>query len=290
MANNLELFKTYVPLIDEVYKTGSTTAALDSNTQMIKMAANGKDFLIPKYSVSGLGDYGRNGKGYPRGSVTMTFETKTPNFDRAISFGIEDQDNQETAGLAFGSLANEFMRGQAIPEIDAFRYATYSSNAGFNEEGALTTGDEALAAIRKIMVQMDNNEVPYEGRILRLTSQIKDLIDHLETYKKTDVMSRFTSVEVVPEARFYSAIKQYDGDADNKFGFEKAEAAKKIGFVILHPTALIQADKSVITKVFDPQTNQKDDSWLVFYHNYGICEALDNKKNGIGVHVIGAAA
>lgn len=290
MANSIELFKTYIPLVDEVYKYESKTATLDSNQGLVQMAANGKDFLIPKYGVTGLGDYGRNGKGYPLGSATLTFETKSPNFDRTAKFGIEEQDNTETVGLAFGQLAGTFMREQVTPEVDAFRFAKYTENAGFKVEKELATGEAALEAIRDIMVKMDNNEVPNEGRVLRITSALKDMIDHLDTYKRAVVMDNFASIETVPEARFYSAIEQYDGDADGKFGFAKTEGAKKIGFVIVHPTAIIQSAKSIITKVIDPQLNQTDDKWMFFYHNYGICEALDNKKNGIGVYLTGAAA
>ena len=287
MANSIELFKTYIPLIDEVYKLGSTTNTLDSNENLVKMAANGKEFLIPKYSTEGLGKYDRNGKGYPKGKVTLSYETKAPNFDRGTSFGVEDQDNVETTGLAFGALAGTFMREQVIPEVDAFRYATYCANAGFKEEGQLTTGEEALAAIRKIMTQMDDNEVPKEGRVLRITSSILDMIQHLETYKRTVVMDRFASIMTVPSSRFYSAIDQYDGfgDGDNKFGFAKATAGANLAFEIVHPSAIIQTNKSVITKVFTTQENQTDDNWLFYYHNYGICEVLDNKKNGIGAYV-----
>lgn len=289
MANNIELFKTYIPLVDEVYKYGSKTAMLDTNQEMVKMAANGKDFLIPKISTSGLGDYERNGKGYPLGSVTLGFETKSPNFDRASKFGVEDQDNTETVGLAFGQLAGTFMREQVVPEIDAFRFAKYTENAGFKLEKELTTGEAVLEAIRDIKVKMDDNEVPEEGRILRITSSLLEMIKSLDTYKSTQVMSSFASIETVPQARFYSAIKQYDGFDDAKFGFEKAEGAKQIGFAIIHPSALIQAEKSVIAKVIDPQFNQTDDKWMFFYHNYGICNVLDNKKNGIGVYLTGAA-
>lgn len=290
MANNIELFKTYIPLVDKVYKYGSKTATLDSNQGLVQMAANGKDFLIPKFKVTGLGDYGRNGNGYPLGSATLEFETRSPNFDRAAKFGIEDQDNKETVGLAFGQLAGTFMREQVTTEIDAFRFAKYTENAGFKVEKELTTGEAALEAIRDIMVKMDNNEVPNEGRVLRITSALKDMIDHLDTYKRAAVMEKFANIETVPQARFYSAIKQYDGFTDAKFGFEKAEGAKEIGFAIIHPSALIQTEKSVIAKVIDPERNQTDDKWMFFYHNYGICEVLDNKKNGIGVYLTGAAA
>ena len=290
MANNIELFKTYIPLIDEVYKNGATTAAFDSNQNMVKMAANGKDFMVPKYSTDGLGKYDRNGKGYPQGSVTLEFETKSPNFDRANKFGIEDQDNTETVGLAFGALAGTFMRTNVIPEVDAFRYAKYSDFAGIKDTSELKTGEDWLAAIRAQMVAMDDAEVPQENRHLRITAAGLDLIQHLDVTKRTVVMDKFASIVTVPSARFYSAITQYDGFTDGKFGYAKAEGALALNFVIVQPMSLIQADKSVITKVFTPQENQVDDKWMFFYHNYGICEKLDNKVKGIGANLAKATA
>ncbi len=287
MPNNIELFKVYIPLVDEVYKNESTTVEFDSNQALVKMAQNGKDFLVPKITTDGLGDYDRNGKGYPTGSVNLEFETKAPNFDRATRFGVEDQDNVETTGIAFGSVASTFMRNHVIPEVDAFRYATYASKAGIKHEGALSTGEEWLDAIRKVMVEMDDAEVPEEGRHLRITAHGLDLIQHLDITKRRDVMESFESIKKVPSARFFSAIKQKSGFDSEGFGYVKADNAKPLAFEIIHPSALIQAPKSVLTKVIDPQSNQTDDKWMFFYHNYGICEALDNKAKAIGVHING---
>ena len=62
MANNISLFKKYVPLLDEVYKNASLTSDLDSDETLAQAGANANEIIIPKISMDGLGDYDRNSK------------------------------------------------------------------------------------------------------------------------------------------------------------------------------------------------------------------------------------
>ena len=54
------------------------------------------------------------------------------NFDRARLFCVDTMDNEETAGLAFARLASEFIRTRVVPELDAFRLATYAGTSGIS--------------------------------------------------------------------------------------------------------------------------------------------------------------
>lgn len=48
MANNIELAKSYVPLMDEVYRNASVTADLDGNAELVRAGANANELVIPK--------------------------------------------------------------------------------------------------------------------------------------------------------------------------------------------------------------------------------------------------
>ena len=109
MANAIELAKSYVPKLDEVYKLAALTSVLDSDGAELKEGANAGEFIIPKMSMDGLGAYDRN-NGYAQGSVTMENETVKANFDRGRKFVVDVADDLETAGLAFGKLSAEFIR------------------------------------------------------------------------------------------------------------------------------------------------------------------------------------
>ena len=49
---------------------------------MVRAGCNAKEILIPKISVTGLGDYTRN-VGYKTGSITYEYETHGFGYDRA---------------------------------------------------------------------------------------------------------------------------------------------------------------------------------------------------------------
>ena len=99
-------------------------------------------WYIPKISMDGLADYSRNG-GYVQGNVEITNETVKFNYDRGRKFSVDAMDNEETAGLAFGKLASEFIRTKAVPEMDAVRFASYAAINGIGSKTETISGAEA---------------------------------------------------------------------------------------------------------------------------------------------------
>ena len=114
MANSITLFKKYIDKLDEVYKQASLTADLDADSTLVQAGANANEIIIPKMSMDGLGNYSRS-SGYAQGDVTLTNETVQFNYERGRKFGVDRQDNAETAGVAFGRLGAEFTRTKAVP-------------------------------------------------------------------------------------------------------------------------------------------------------------------------------
>ena len=162
MANSITLVKQFVKMLDEAYKLASLTSDLDGASELVRQGANANELIIPKLSMSGLGDYSRNG-GYVAGDVTLTNETVKCNFDRGRLFTVDALDNQESAYIAFGRLAGEFIRTKVVPELDAFRFATYSGITGISKVSAgasLSDGAAVIAALRAAITKMDEDEVP----------------------------------------------------------------------------------------------------------------------------------
>ena len=151
MANTITKFKKYVTLLDEVYKNAALTSVLDSDASLASAGANANEIVIPKISMDGLGDYDRN-SGYTNGSVTLTNETVQFNYERGRMFTVDAMDNEETAGLAYGKLASEFIRTQVAPEGDAFRFATYASVSGISKVAAGATLSTGADVIEKLVI------------------------------------------------------------------------------------------------------------------------------------------
>ena len=285
MPNNIELFKQYVPLLDEVYKLASLTSVLDGAAELARAGANANELIIPKMDMSGLADYSRN-SGYVDGEVTLTNESVKCNFDRGRMFTVATLDNAETAGIAYGRLASEFIRTKVVPELDAFRLAKYASVEGIGTAtGDLTTGANVITALRAAKNEMSEAEVPENERYLFITPTLYGMIQDLDSNKSKAAVEGFAGIIQVPQSRFYTAILQRTGAGDQAAGgYTKAEGAKDINFMIVHKPAVIQFQKHVAPKVITPDANQSSDGWKFGYRNVGIADAYENKVAGIYAH------
>lgn len=281
MANNIALFKQYTTLLDEVYKLSSLTSVLDGSPELVQQGANANELIIPKLSMQGLANYDRN-SGYVAGDVTMTNETVKCNFDRGRIFTVDTLDNEETAGLAYGRLASEFIRTQVTPELDAFRLAQYASTSGVGTaDGDLTTGAKALEALRVGINAMDEAEVPANERYLFITPTLYGMIQDLDTTKSKAALDGFASIIKVPQSRFYSAIEQKNSAEG---GYAKASGGVELNFEIIHRSAVIQFQKHIAPKVITPEANQTSDGWKFGYRNVGIADVYENKLAGVYVN------
>lgn len=286
MANSIQLSKVYTNLLDEVYNQNALTAVLESDASLARAGANANEIVIPKISMDGLADYSRN-SGYVNGDVNLTWETVKFNYERGRAFTVDDMDNEETQNLAFGRLAGEFIRTKVIPELDAFRFATYAATTGAGTAtGTLATGADVIAALRVATSAMDEAEVPMENRYLFITPTLYGLIQDMDSTKSREVLSRFADVKQVPQTRFYSAIELLNGktDGEEKGGYKKAEGATELNFEIIHKPATLQFTKHAVPKIISPAQNQDADAWKYGYRNYGLCDTYENKAAGIYIH------
>ena len=221
----------------------------------------------------------------------MTF-----NYDRGRAFTVDAMDNEETAGLAFGKLASEFIRTKVAPEMDAFRYATYAGMSGISKVSAgatLSTGDAVLTALVTAVNKLDEDEVPQENRLLKITPTLYNLINAVDTTKSKEILASFASITKVPQSRFYTAIDLYDGTTvtsgsdgvnEKPGGFVKASAGKDINFMIIHKPSLLQYTKHTVNKVVTPEENQTSDGYKFFFRAYGLADVYENKVAGIYLH------
>lgn len=286
MANLMELATSYVPVLDEIYKEASKTAILDGNAELVQAGANANELIIPMMTMDGLAEYSRN-SGYVSGDVSVTNQTKMCNFDRGRKFTVDAMDNAETAGIAFGQLAGEFIRTKVVPELDAFRFASYAGLEGVSLiAGDLANGEAVIAALRSAATKMDEDEVPMEERHLFITPTLYGAVQDLDTNKSREVLSRFETVTLVPQSRFVTAIEQLDGKSagEEMGGYKIASGAKSINFMVVHKSAVIQFSKHVAPKIIPPEINTDSDGWIYGYRQVGIAEGYKNKTAGICVH------
>lgn len=69
MANNIALAKTFVPILDEIYKLASLTSKLDGAAELARQGANANELIVPMLSIC------ISGKSWP-GASRNTLQTK----------------------------------------------------------------------------------------------------------------------------------------------------------------------------------------------------------------------
>lgn len=282
--NTIALAKKYVPILDEVYTAASLSAVLDGAADLAAEGANANELIVPTLTMQGLGAYSRN-DGYAAGDVTLTNQTVQCNFDRGRMFSVDNLDDAETAGVAFGRLAGEFIRTKVVPELDAFRFAQYAGTPNIGTAAAaLATGKEVVAALRAALNSMDAAEVPPEERYLFILPGLLGMVEDMDTTASRGVLANFAGIIKVPQNRFYTKITQRDGITEGQEAGGYANAGTKLNFMVVHKPAVMQFEKHIAPKIIAPEQNQTADAWKYGYRNVGIADVYANKAAGVYTH------
>lgn len=279
MANTIALRKFYSEALDEVYKLAALTTVLDGDNSLVKMGANANEILVPKMSMDGLADYGRN-TGYASGSVTFEYETKKIAYDRGRMFSVDALDAEEATPV-FSALSAEFVRTQVVPELDAYRLAAYATKAGTTVAAALSTGKAATEAIMTAKSKIKDSEATIATTYLFISPVIHDLIDNLDTTASRAALEGWAGVIDVPSGRFFKTLTLTAAG-----GFTGKTA---LNFLAVEKSAVIQFQKHTVNKIITPDQNQDADAWKFGYRTAGIAEVADNKVNGIYAHTAATA-
>ena len=291
IANSIGLASGYLPILDEIYKAESKSAILDTAQDRVRWSDEYRTFYLFETSMVGLGDYDRNG-GYVRGDVTATWQSYTPQYDRGRQFLVDAADNMESFNLAFGTLAGEFMRTKVVPETDAVRFAQYAYNAGTKVSATLSTSADMVAAIDVATETLDDKEVPYEGRILFVSPKGYRLLKGgITRYTMNDDRNVNYNVEfyndmrviTVPSGRFNTAVTLAQPSAhDGAGGYSLSGNA--INFMIIHPTAVMQAVKLATPRIFTPDVVQEANAWQYDFREYHGAWVKHMKADGVYCH------
>lgn len=288
MANSIEYAKRFMPIVDGIYKNTSLTQGMDAAVQPDFSGVD--EVRVMKVSTTGLGDYSRTA-GYPKGDVSVSWETLKLTEERGKEISIDRMDNEQTLGLAFGTVTGSFMKEHVIPELDAYRFAKYASSANISKAtaAALDKGS-ILSAIDEASRQMDADEVPMEGRRLYINSDLKPVLNQAVSRQWgsdngiTNQLSGYNGMPIVyvPASRFYTGITLNDGSTN--WGFTKGTGASNINFLMIYPQAILQVVKFSLPKIFTPDENQKTDSWLFQFREYHDAFVYENKAKGVYLH------
>lgn len=291
VSNSVTLAQKYIPRLDEVYKREALSAVLDtSNVEWV-----GADTIkIYKFSTVGMATYDRGG-GFVAGDTTGAWETFQLTIDRGRSYLLDYLDDEESMYMLVASQLSQTERVNVIPEIDAYTFATLAGKAGISAATPATIvvgTTDVPALIAAAEAKMDNDEVPYEGRILfvspdcynALKAKIERRIINSENNVNMNV-EYFDDMRIirVPQSRFNTAVTLNNSSTHNGAGGFTL-SGNAINFMIVHPSAVIKVMKHRIVRVFSPEQNPTADGYLINYRYSAGVFVPDNKVKGIYLH------
>ena len=207
-------------------------------------------------------------------------------------------DNDETLGMAMGTLVGEFIRTQVSPEVDAVTFAKLAGTSGISSANAdITVGTTDVPGLIQTAEQaMGDDEVPLEDRILFVSEKAyAGLKAKISRFVMNDDRGINTQVEMyddmrvirVPKGRFNTAVTLYDGvTAGQEAGgyIVPASTSYPINFMIVHRPAIVKVMKHVIPRIFSPEQNIEADAWRFNYRVYWDVFVEANKVKGIYMH------
>jgi hypothetical protein len=286
------LVTKFQPILDEIYKLNSLTARMDSLSKPIDFAG-ANTVKIFKTTMGGLGNFAR-GADYPAGEIAGSWEALTLAASRARQLKVARMDDEETLGMAFGTVAGEFLRTKVIPEVDAYRFAKYASTSSIGTTtGATLSSSTVLAALDVGKAAIRAAECPLNECLLFVSDVVQGYLEAAVTRMlgNDNTVNRLVTildsmpVITVPQTRFYTIIDLEAGATAAAAGhYSKNASGKDINFMIIHPPAVIQVKKQELTKIFSPDEVQNSDNWLFDYSIYHDAFVLDNKVSGVYLH------
>lgn len=287
--NNITLTDKFIAALDEVYSVESRTARLESDSIMVQRTADGKSWKIAKLLLQGAGTYSRT-TGFPKGAITLEWESFTFENDRGREFNVDAMDNQETLNLIVANILSQFLREEIVPEMDAIRFAKYYAQAGEKLEETITTPDAAATSLNASLEKMAANGVPAEGKFIYISNAFYSLL------RKSVVRTTFNNdgyintgirdwdgneLVAVPDSRFHTTLTLLDGTSEDQAQGGYTPTGVVMNYLIIDKRAVVQITKHQALRVFAPDVNQEMDAWKIQYRVYHDAWVLPQKKIGV---------
>ncbi|MGG4196114.1 capsid protein [Paenibacillus jamilae] len=286
--NYVDSFQT---VLEQKYSKELTSSAL--TTQNAKFVG-AKVIKIPRLTVGGYKDHNRSG-GWNRQAIDNDFELKQLTFDRDVEFYVDSMDVDETNQiLSAANTTNVFEEEQAIPELDKYRYSKIYSDyvaLGKKVDATAITAANALHIFDKFMEDMDEAEVPQEGRTLYVTPTVHTALKQSqEMQRQINVQANNGAVNrAVRSLDDVNLVKVPSSRMKTVFDFTNGAVpgvgAKQINMILIHPKAVLAPIKHSAIYLWEPGSHTGGDGYLYQNRRYTDLFLIERKADGIQINV-----
>ncbi|MBU9711068.1 capsid protein [Evansella tamaricis] len=259
---------------------------------------NAKTIQIPNITTGGFVDVDRDVvSGYTR-RFDNQWIPKTLEHDREFSTLADPMDVDETnMATTIANITRVFNDENKIPEMDKYMASKlYAEYTDFGQTAVTTeiTEANALGIFDDMMEEMDEAEVPQEGRILYVTPAIKKILKNAEKIQRTlEVKGEASNVnrnvrsldevtiKAVPSSRMKTLYDFTDGAVPD-------ESGGQINMLLIHPLSVIAPQKYEFVSLDEPSA-KTGGKYLYYERKYWDAFLIEPKVKGVKFHITPAA-
>lgn len=255
---------------------------------------NAKTIEIPSISTTGRVDSDRDTIATAQRNYDNAWETKTLSNQRKWSTLVHPMDiDQTNLVTTIANITKVFNEEQKFPEMDAYCvskiYQDWVALGNTPDDTALTSST-VLEVFDKLMLNMDNQRVPVQGRILYCTNETKYLLKSAQQVVRNlnaedrnaninRVVDRLDEVEVIGVAAPLMKTKY-----NFTQGWRPALSADQINMMLIHPTAVITPVSYTFSKLDEPAAGSEG-KYIYFEESFEDVFILNKKAGAIQFNI-----
>lgn len=255
---------------------------------------NAKTIEIPSISTTGRVDSDRDTIATAQRNYDNAWETKTLSNQRKWSTLVHPMDvDQTNLVTTIQNITRVFNDEQKFPEMDAYTvskiYQDWVALGKVADETVLTTST-VLSVFDTLMLNMDNDRVPVQGRILYCTNEVKYLLKEAQQMARNfnvqqnnreinRIVDRLDEVEVVGVAAPLMKTKYNFSQ-----GWTPALSADQINMMLIHPTAVITPVSYTFSQLDEPSAGSEG-KYIYFEESFEDVFILNKKAGAIQFNI-----
>ena len=255
---------------------------------------NAKTIEIPSISTTGRVDSDRDTIATAQRNYDNAWETKTLSNQRKWSTLVHPMDvDQTNLVTTIANITKTFNEEQKFPEMDAYCvskiYSDWVSIGNVPDDTVLTTAN-VLEVFDALMLKMDNERVPVQGRILYCTNEVKYLLKSAQTVVRNlnaedrnaninRIVDRLDEVEVIGVPANLMKTKY-----NFTQGWTPALSADQINMMLIHPTAVITPVSYTFSQLDQPSAGSEG-KYIYFEESFEDVFILNKKAGAIQFNI-----
>lgn len=255
---------------------------------------NAKTIEIPSISTSGRVDSDRDTIAVAQRNYDNAWETKTLSNQRKWSTLVHPMDIEQTNMVTtIANITKVFNEEQKFPEMDAYCVSKIYSDwiaLGNTPDETVITSANVLEVFDKLMLKMDNERVPVQGRILYCINEVKYLLKSAQTVVRNlnaedrnaninRIVDRLDEVEIIGVASPLMKTKY-----NFTQGWRPALSADQINMFLVHPTAVITPVSYTFSKLDEPAAGSEG-KYIYFEESFEDVFILNKKCGAIQFNI-----